>query len=230
MKTAIILGSNSDIAQGLRPLLDADGWRVDGWRRGEQIWTPQWDLIIVALGRVAPVGWWHEQDGDDWESTMESNLFLPIRLLRALWPYRKPDAAVCWLAGSNPNMIMDGYSAYNVSKMAALKAVEQLDHESPNCKIFALGPGIVLTKIHEQSKGWFNPKLRAAREAGKSTPIARIYECLKWCLEQPKEVIGGRNICVSDPWDKQPEDFGYLGLRHNLSRHPNRYKLRRVEQ
>jgi hypothetical protein len=80
----------------------------------------------------------------------------------------------------------------------------------------------VLTKIHEQSKGWFNPKLRAAREAGKSTPIARIYECLKWCLEQPKEVIGGRNICVSDPWDG-PRWMEFV-------EDADLYKLRRVEQ
>tara|TARA_R110000868_G_scaffold342560_1_gene603420 strand:+ start:757 stop:1452 length:696 start_codon:yes stop_codon:yes gene_type:complete len=226
MKNAIILGSDSDIAKGLRPLLFADGWKLYDWSRNSMSLhaLPYWDLVIIAVGRVAPVGWWWDQSNDDWEYTVESNLLLPIRLLRTIWDKRKYGASICWLAGSNPNMIMDGYSAYNVSKMAVLKAVEQLDHESQNCKFFALGPGTVLTKIHDASEGWDNPKLDAARREGRSTPIARIYDCMKWAIAQPKEVIGGRNICVSDSWNKEPHD-----LPAWLARNQNLYKLRREE-
>lgn len=120
------------------------------------------------------------------------------------------------MAGSNPNMIMDGYSAYNVGKMGLLKAVEQLDHETPDAKFFALAPGIVLTKIHKPSEGWNNPKLKDA----KSTPIAKIYQCLQWCIAQPKNAVGGRNICVSDDWgdwmaEELIKDTNWLKLRRN---------------
>ena len=220
----IVLGDNSEIAARLEPFLDADGWNVRGWSRTSNNLhdLPRWHLIIVAIGRVAPVGWWHEQSNGDWEHTVESNLLLPIRLLRSLWSRRMQNATVCWLAGSNPNMIMDGYSAYNISKMAVLKAVEQLDHESQDVKLFALGPGIVLTKIHDASKGWDNPKLAAAKREGKSMPISHIYNCMKWCIAQPKEVIGGRNICTSDLW-------GHPSLEEWLKANPDGYKLRRYE-
>ena len=34
-KTVIILGDRSDIAKGLAPFLEADGWTVPGWHLGE---------------------------------------------------------------------------------------------------------------------------------------------------------------------------------------------------
>lgn len=220
---AIILGDRSEIAIGLWAHLEADGWRCFGWHRGEELPRERFDLCIVAIGAIAPVGRWDEQDEDKWEICVESNVLTPVRLLRRIWPQHNPRACVCFLAGSNPNMIMDGYSAYNVGKMALLKAVEQLDHETPDARMFALGPGIVLTKIHRSSDGWDNPKLAAARARGQSTPIELIYEALMWAIKQPKEVIGGRNLCVSDPWDTG----GFLC--ETLKRNPNLYKLRRAE-
>jgi NAD(P)-dependent dehydrogenase (short-subunit alcohol dehydrogenase family) len=223
----IILGSQSDIAKELRVLMVADGWKVVGWHRSAISLKkmPRWDLILIALGRIAPVGPWHKQTPQEWRAAFHSNLFLPMRLLKMLWRKRKPGAAICWLAGSNPNTIMDGYSAYNVSKMAVLKAVEQLDQESQDAKFFALGPGTILTKIHKQSANWDNPKLEAAwRDIGKlpENAIPRLYDCLKWCLSQSKEVVGGRNICVSDPWESGT-------LQNWLRPLPTLYKLRREQ-
>lgn len=220
---AILLGANSEIGTGLRHLLQADGWEVSGWARSGGVPPenlPPWRLAIVAIGQIAPVGWWHDT-APSWGAAMESNLLLPLQLLHAIWSRREPGAYVCWLAGSNPNTIMDGYGAYNVSKMAVLKAVEQLDHES-DATVFALGPGIVLTKIHDQSKDWHNPKLEAARKEGRSVPISHIYNCMKWALGQPKAVIGGRNLCASDAW-------GAAGLDEWLRENPDGFKLRRRE-
>lgn len=225
---AIILGSHSDIAKELAQFLKKDGWTVQGWARGELQSMQQfakWDLVIIAMGRILPIGLWMDNDLFEWHETMRSNLLLPLELLRRLWPKHNPDASVCWLAGSNPQMIMDGYSAYNVSKMGVLKLVEQMDHETPDAKFFALGPGIVNTKIHRGTltHKWPNPKLAAAMNAKKFTPMVRIYECLQWCTKQPKSVIGGRNICASDKWD----DGGWV--RMHLRDDERMFKLRRVE-
>lgn len=228
MKNCIILGSKSDIAQQLQPLLKQDGWKVYGWYREMAFakWDliGKWDLAICTLGSVAPVGLWHEIGYEAWEFCINSNVLLPLRLLRYYWTDHNPGSSVCFFAGSNPNMIMDGYSAYNVGKMALLKAVEQLDHETPDAKFFALAPGIVDTKIHKATleANWPNPKLAEALREGRSTPIQRIYDCLKWCISQPKKIIGGRNLCVSDPWDQ-----GWLP--EWLEANPNLYKLRRTE-
>lgn len=222
----IILGSKSDIAKQLQPMLESDGWTVEGWARGEwpAVGYNRWRLMLIALGRVAPVGpWWGQKDAD-WEEAIESNVLLPIRLLRWLWPLHEPGASVCFMAGANPNRPMENYSAYSVGKMALLKACEHLDLETPDCKFFALAPGVVLTKIHQATveAGVHNARLEQARAEG-GTPIAKIYECLKWCVVQPKEVIGGRNICVSDDWTPGS------GLARMLQGHPNAFKLRRVE-
>ena len=240
---ALILGSNSDIAKSLTPLMERDGWNIIPWYRQTAI-SPllsyehvdgkfvekvahQWDLCICFIGRVSPVGLWYDVSDEEWEKSIESNLIAPVRLLRSVWGQRKPGASVCFMAGSNPQMVMAGYSAYNAGKMALLKVCEQLDHESGDTKFFALGPGIVLTKIHNATleAKWPNPKLQSAMQEGRSTPITSIYACLKWCLRQSKSVVGGRNICVSDSEDWESENE----LQRMLESNPSMFKLRRQE-
>jgi NAD(P)-dependent dehydrogenase (short-subunit alcohol dehydrogenase family) len=218
-----ILGDRSDIAQGLRTLLEADGHEVFGWHRGEEFKVTNWNLIISALGTVSPVGLWNKHvpydKPDPWEETFQSNLLLPVKLLRQLWDSRINNPQVCFLAGSNPKKIMPGYAAYNASKMALLNVVEQMDFETPECKFFALGPGYMDTKIHKPTLDANWPNERIAR--GKPNSVEQVYDCLNWCLDQPKEVVGGRNICVSDPYG--PE------LAERLKADSNLYKLRRAE-
>ena len=237
MKTALIIGANSDIAKGIMPMLEADGYDVTmTWKHEDDddpdyTFAPEaWDLFISFVGKVGPVRKWHQWNTikGEWAKSVNSNLMVPFEKLIQAWPNHAPGATVCFLAGSNPQMIMPGYSAYNVGKMALLKLVEQLDFETPDAKFFALGPGIVLTKIHDASKGWDNPKLEAAKAEGRSTPMQDIYNTMMWCVGQPKEVIGGRNICVSD-WKKDNEAYGEKLLALNLKERPSLFKLRRVE-
>jgi NAD(P)-dependent dehydrogenase (short-subunit alcohol dehydrogenase family) len=223
-KTCIVLGSGSDIMGNLEPFLRRS-YKIHEWKRGESLPLDDWDLVICSVGTVAPVGLWHSVDEIEWLHSIESNLITPFRLLQRLWPTHNPGASVCFMAGSNPQMVMSGYSAYNTGKMALLKMVEQLDHESPDAKFFALGPGTILTKIHKPTMdaGWDNPKLAAAlaKDEARELKIRQVYECLMWAIDQPKDVIGGRNICVSDQWGP--------GLACMLKADPWMYKLRRVE-
>lgn len=229
---ALLLGANSTIGLELAKRLRADGWQVWGWRRGGPLsMLPEWDLAIVAMGQVAPVGHWADQDPDEWESAVQSNVLLPVRMLRELWSRRLTPAAVCFMAGSNPNKVLENYTAYSVGKMALLKACEHMDAESPDTKFFALAPGFVNTKIHTASleAGVKNERLERGLREGDGTPYDDIYGCLKWCLEQPKEIIGGRNICVSDPWRAKSAWNGGERLSHKLKNNPSWGKLRRNE-
>lgn len=221
MRTALIIGSGSDIGCHLESRLLADGWCVVGWRRGESVPVDGWDLCIVAVGSVAPVGLWWQHRTEEWEASIESNLLVPYRMLNKVWPYRNTRPVVCFLAGSNPQRVMPGYSAYNAGKMALLKLTEQLDAETPDAKFFALAPGYIKTKIHAPTKdaGWPNEVIDSGSEGGDP---ADVYRALMWCLEQPKEVVGGRNICVSD-LDRYPS------LEQLLREDSNLFKLRRVE-
>lgn len=226
----LIVGSKSDIVQGMLPLFEQDGWTLAKWHRGVNRYLEfHWDLMLVAIGKVAPVGLWHESNAIAWEHGIMSNLLDPMDLLRRNWKWRNPGASVCFMAGSNPNMIMDGYSSYNVGKMALLKLCEQLDHETPDCKFFALNPGTILTKIHKATidSKWDNPKLEKAmsdEDRDEQIAIRHFYGNMVWCMNEPKEVVGGRNICVSDFIKQGPQL-----LRHRLQENPELFKLRRVE-
>jgi NAD(P)-dependent dehydrogenase (short-subunit alcohol dehydrogenase family) len=235
VKTCILLGDRSDIGKALVPFLEADGYHITGWNRdaAPNHFASQrpWDLVLSAIGQVAPVGAWDDLNDIECHQCIHSNVIEPIKLLRYLWPRRNPGASACFMAGSNPQRIMAGYLPYNIGKMALLKAVEQIDYESPDCKVFALGPGYVPTKIHRATLDANWPNERIARgDAG--TPIERIYACLKWCIAQPKEVVGGRNIAASDPWDgavvMDKSRWG-ISLEEELKANPSMYKLRRVE-
>jgi NAD(P)-dependent dehydrogenase (short-subunit alcohol dehydrogenase family) len=223
MKTAIILGGNSDIGQALTIMLSRD-YEVLTWSRGESLPLDDWDLVVCCIGTVRPVGAWYNVNEVEWLHSIESNLITPFRLLQRLWPTHNPGASVCFMAGSNPQMIMDGYSAYNVGKMGLLKLVEQLDHETPDAKFFALGPGTILTKIHKGTTdaGWDNWKLQKAIDVPGdiNEQMERVHDCLMWCITQEKRVIGGRNICVSDP-------YGPI-LAEALQKDAWKYKLRRA--
>lgn len=212
---AVVIGSGSEIYQGIRPMLEADGWELSNL-----IGLP-WSVCLVPMGRVAPVGNWWGLSETEFKDCVESNILKPVRFLTRMWPYRLPNASVCFFAGSNPQKPMAGYAPYHLGKMALLKTVEQLDFETPDAKFFALGPGYVPTSIHKATleKNW--PNERIAR-GDNGTPIKRIYECLKWCVSQPKEVVGGRNIAVSDPWEN-PEFIEALKANPSLN------KLRRIE-
>lgn len=212
---AFILGDKSDIAQAIRPMLEKDGYQVSGWSRGKWPEREPWDLMIITIGRVAPVGLWHDVDQVQWAECLYSNLTLPFQLLRRMWGGHSPYSTVIWFAGSNPQKIMDGYSSYNCSKMAVLKLVEQLDHETPDCRFIAFGPGYAKTKIHKATidKNWPNERI-ARGDDGNS--MESIYEAMKWCIDH-REEAGGRNICVSD----FKEDSKYWNN--------DQFKLRRIE-
>lgn len=225
MKVCYVIGSNSDIAHALIPKLENE-YRIVRWARYQSMDIVPWDLAVITLGQVAPVGNWHEISANKFEMAFFSNVGLPFRLLQGIWPKHNPGARICFFAGANPNTILPGYVAYNTAKMALLKLVEQLDAETPDAAFFALAPGIVNTKIHNATREaeWPNPKLEHAIKHGLFTRMEDIYRTLMWCVAQTKEVVGGRNICVSDIPNINTE---YLARK--LAHDPDVWKLRRRE-
>jgi len=224
MKTCIVIGAGSEIYNKVKPMFEADGWTF--YAHDQQSYYPspsfpKWDLCLMPMGRVAPVGNWWDLGDKEVEACFEANLIKPFRWLRRLWHWRAPDATVIWFSGSNPQKIMDGYAPYNTAKMAVNKLIEQLDHETPDCKFVAFGPGYVAASpIHgaTKEKNWPNERI-ARGDAG--TPLEAIYATLAWCIRADKSVVGGRNIAVSDMANPDLDDI--------LSTKPDFGKLRRVQ-
>jgi hypothetical protein len=107
-----------------------------------------------------------------------------------------------------------------------MKMTELLDDENPE-KFFILGPGMVRTKIQNQTlqAGAIAENYERVRKFmedgdsahGQGTSHDRIYSCLKWCLEAPKDVVGGRNFYVpGNDWGKPLE--GILRANRNMFR------------
>lgn len=191
-----------------------------------------WDLLVVAAGTEEPIGTFWECEPDAWDEGIRINALSPLRLVRGLYPYRNTvgTPSVAFFSGAGTNSAAPAYSAYCASKILLIKMCELLDAESPDTSFFIIGPGVVRTKIHEQT-------LRAGERGGENyqkvvdflgsanpgTSHDDVYACLRWCVGAGKSVIGGRNISlVRDSWRD-----GGAALTRLLEGDPNLYKLRR---
>jgi NAD(P)-dependent dehydrogenase (short-subunit alcohol dehydrogenase family) len=189
-------------------------------------------VLVVAAGTEEPIGSFWDCDENAWDEGVQVNAVAPLRLVRQLYPMRNRSAtpAVAFFSGSGTNNAAPAYSAYCASKILLVKMCELLDAESPDTSFFIIGPGIVRTKIHDQT-------LRALGQSGDNyrrvvdflsstnsgTSHDDIYACLQWCVNAGKAVIGGRNLSlVHDAWRG-----GGAALARQLAQDANLYKLRR---
>ncbi len=192
-----------------------------------------WRTLIVAAGTEEPIGPFWDCEPDEWDRGIEVNALAPLRLLRSIYALRDREAApsVAFFSGSGTNNAAPAYSAYAASKIMLIKMCELLDAESPDTSFFIIGPGIVRTKIHEET-------LKAKSRAGANhqrvvdflgssevgTSHDDIYACMRWCMSADKKTIGGRNISlVHDAWRQGQARL----LEQWLAADPDRYKLRR---
>lgn len=229
MRHAVILGIGSDIGLAITNRLGADGWVVTGQRHDQPLLAKEvsrWDLIICCYGSLEPIGSIWGVGARDWEGAFRANLFLPVEQVRELYPRCNLGASVCFFSGAGTSGPAPTYSAYAAAKVALVKTVELMDHESPDCKFFVLGPGMVHTKIHEQTlrAGPLNAvnHQRVAEIVNSGLPFGTthddIYAALMACVAAPKAAVGGRNLYV--PLD----DFGRLS---ELAEDQDMFKLRR---
>lgn len=227
----ILLGGNSDIGKELALRLEADGCAVYRVGRSEILPRVDWDLVIVAMGQLSPIGNFYDIDYEKWRSNFDSNFFTPLRLLKDIWRFHNPGASVCFFSGAGTSNSAKTYSAYSASKIALFKMAELLDDESHDVKLFILGPGMVRTKIQQQTleageRAANYDRVKQFMESGDQfhgtgTSHDRIYQCLRWAMSLPKEVIGGKNVYVPDQWGEE--------MARRMKDNPRLFKLRRHE-
>jgi NAD(P)-dependent dehydrogenase (short-subunit alcohol dehydrogenase family) len=211
----------------------ADAESVDRFTGRWSATGEKWDLIVAAVGTEEPIGPFAECGGNDWDRGIFVNALGPLRAVRGLLASRRVEGepAVAFFSGSGTNSAAPSYSAYAASKILLIKMCELLDAESADTRYFIIGPGIVRTKIHQQT---LDAAVRAGKNLGKvekflgsdepGTDHREIHACLSWCLSQPKAVIGGRNLSlVFDAWRRGGSD-----LAAYLLSNPDAYKLRRL--
>ncbi|MCP9775670.1 SDR family oxidoreductase [Cyanobium sp. WAJ14-Wanaka] len=194
--------------------------------------SADWDNLILCPGVQDPVGPFLATNFDSWRESININFISQMNIIHSLLPFRRQDAsrssAVLLFAGGGTNSATVNYSSYTLSKIALVKACELLDAEVTDTRFTILGPGWVKTKIHQSTidagpalAGSNYQKTLDKLSSNECNPMSRVVDCCQWALNQPRAIIGGRNISVVfDSWGS-PE------LDNELSSHPEMYKLRR---
>lgn len=190
-----------------------------------------WDVLMICPATMEPIMPFLQCDFDEWERSVNLNFTQQMRFAHALLPERRQDGpqlpiVIMW-AGPGTNNAPQNYSAEIISKIAQIKMCELLDAEIPDLRTVIVGPGWVKTKIHDET-------IRAGQMAGANydttvrkmggdecTPMDKVIDFLDWTIEQPRDVVSGRNFSVvNDVW-------GSESLSNKLSQTPDMYKLRR---
>ena len=191
----------------------------------------KWDSLVVATGIQDPIGKFLDIDINAWSDSIKVNFTSQMRYIHGLLPNRNlglenPPSVLMFAGGGTNNATVD-YSAYTISKIASIKAIELLDAEITDTSFIILGPGWVKTKIHQST-------LIAKNKAGKNYsttikkfknndfyPISKVISCCNWIFSAKHELVAGRNFSsVFDPWEKKE-------IINKILCDDNNFKLRR---
>lgn len=194
-KLAVIVGKTSDIGRALGERLQADHWEVVYKHANEWHINPHWDLLIICTGMLEPIGRFPEVDILQWADGVEVNGLLPLRVLHYCYAQRRENASVCFFGGPNLSKPSPTYSAYRAGKVLLTDMVGVLNEET-NLNVFMINPGVVKTKIHQQTMRAGSRAANYDRVAGmmngeeKTTTVNEVYECLKWCIQNtPRRAV-----------------------------------------
>lgn len=165
---ALIAGSGSEIASGLKARLELDGWEVSG-ASGRSLTIPlgKWDLLILAHGQLTPIDRFFECDMIDWMEGVMVNALYPLSCLRAAWPNRNAGATVVFIGGPNMQKPSPTYTSYRAGKAILESLAGTLEDEYPEHRFRFLHPGVVNTKLHEQT-------LKAGHKAANYERVMKI--------------------------------------------------------
>jgi NAD(P)-dependent dehydrogenase (short-subunit alcohol dehydrogenase family) len=152
MKSCLIVGTGSDIARELAIRLKRDEWTVTGVpARTWSLPVVPWDLLILAHGQLSPIGKFFDTPRYEWGACVAVNGLAPLEVLRTVWMQRNPDATVIFMAGPNMKNPSATYSAYRAGKAIIEALLPTLAEEYPDVRFRILRPGVVKTKIHDQT-------------------------------------------------------------------------------
>ena len=257
MSQALIVGIDSELGGNIGNHLHNLGWAVFGTTRRKEFVSnsrfyldardvesisaaidsfldvaQDWELLIIAIGTLNPIGKITEIDFSRWRDSFDINFLNQILLIKILLERTntlpRMNRKVLTFAGSGTNSAPQNFSAYTLSKIALIKATELLAAENPDCTFLSLGTGWMNSPIHQQT-------LDAGMNAGGNAYVetkrrlenqefgdpAQLLDFIDWYVRCQIGEISGRNVALQgDAWNDQ--DFV-----KTLIRTDDAFKLRR---
>ena len=185
------------------------------------------DGLVLAAGRLEPVGPTRSVDLDALATTLDEYLLGTLRVVQACAPLldaaRAP--AVVLFAGGGAAAAFPRFTAYALAKVATVRLVENLAEEEPGWRVNAVAPGFVATGIHavtlSHDRATVGPYYDETEERLRenATPPEVAAGLVAFLLSDASAGVTGRLIsAVWDPWAdpegsavlRGPGDFGRL--------------------
>lgn len=258
MPNALIVGIDSELGKSIGFHLRDSGWSVYGTTRRKELVSESifyleasnsdtinhstdsfmqiasdWDLLIIAIGMLNPIGKITEVDFSQWRNSFNVNfvnqLFLIRIMLEKSASLPKRNRKVLTFAGGGTNSAPENFSAYTLSKIALIKATEILAAEYPFFTFLSLGTGWMKSAIHEQTllagknAGLAFEETKRRLENDDFGDSSKLLQFLDWYISCTDQEITGRNIALQgDDWESP--DFA-----KQLTSSKDSFKLRRSQ-
>ncbi len=164
------------------------------------------DGLVLAAGRLEPVGPTRSVDLDALAATLDEHLVGTLRVVQACAPLldaaRAP--AVVLFSGGGATAAFPRFTAYALAKVATVRLAENLADEEPGWRVNAVAPGFVATGIHQttlaQDRGDVGPYYEETeRRLQDATPPEVAAGLVAFLLSDEGAGITGR--LISAPWD-----------------------------
>ena len=176
------------------------------------------DGLVLAAGRLEPVGPTRSVDLDALATTLDEHLVGALRVVQACAPLldAAPAPSVVLFSGGGATAAFPRFTAYALAKVATVRLVENLAEEEPGWRVNAVAPGFVATGIHavtlahdrEVVGPYYAETERRLREAPPPEVAAGLVAFL---LSDESAGITGR--LISAPWDPWSDPEGSAVLR-----------------
>lgn len=170
------------------------------------------DILVNNAAMQGPIGPTWENDWQEWQHTLQVNLFSPIELCRACIPnmIKQRYGKIINLSGGGATGSRPNFSAYAVSKVGLVKFSEILAHEvAPyNIDVNCVAPGVMNSELLAEvvnagaekagEREYEIAKQNAA--AGNDVAIRAAETCGYLASSQSNGITGKLISAVWDPW------------------------------